>query len=168
MTAPVHSDFAATRVAKAVGTVDAQIEAVTAAMSRSGLPADIGAALEQCRSDLYVQRVKLEERVAELRATGPVRLMSGTEIRAALVDRMIQGEQNGQGWTQKFNGDGSTSFSFGRRISDGRWKIEIDDYCSQWPPSDAWECWKVETRPNGFAFVSRETDEVWAAQPYNP
>jgi len=167
MTAPMHGDFAAVRVAKSVGAINAQIETVAAALSRPDLAHDTWAALEQCRSALLVRRVELEERIAVLRTTGPVRVISGAEIKTMLTDVMIQGEQNGRPWTQMFNRDGSTSFSFGRRISDGRWKIEIDDYCSQWPPSEVWECWMVETRPNGFAFVSRATGEVWAARPYS-
>lgn len=165
-TAPMHSDFADIRVSKSVGAIDAQLEAVMEALSDTDISADDWAALEQCRSDLYVRRVELEERIAVLRTQGPVRVMTGAEVKGMLTDVMMKGEQNGRFWTQMFNSDGSTSFSFGRRISDGRWKIEADDYCSKWPPSEVWECWKVETRSDGIAFVSRDTGEVWPAQPY--
>lgn len=44
------------------------------------------------------------------------------------------------GTLQDFFADGRTLYG----ESWGRWEVRGDVYCSQWPPSDRWDCYAVE------------------------
>ncbi len=44
---------------------------------------------------------------------------------------------------QEFRASGRTLYNAGAD-SWGRWAARGDQYCSQWPPSDAWVCYDVE------------------------
>ncbi len=76
--------------------------------------------------------------------------MTGDDIRAALTDAKIDYPD---GW-QTFQADGRTLYAVGGE-SWGRWRVTEDKYCSQWPPSQHWECFDMERGPGrGVRFVS--------------
>jgi hypothetical protein len=68
------------------------------------------------------------------------RALNGAEISAALTARVLQ---YGDGARQDFFADGRTLYGEG---SWGSWRVQGDEYCSVWPPSDRWTCYSVEVR----------------------
>ena len=85
--------------------------------------------------------------------------LEGQDIATALVARVL-GYPDGT--LQDFFADGRTLS--GDRF--GRWEVREDRYCSQWPPSDRWDCFLVEqsgldlrfTDDNGTTIVGRYVD----------
>ncbi len=79
-------------------------------------------------------------------AAGPVwaedwRGLSGEEIAGALTGRELTYEN---GAVQVFRESGATTYRVGAGLSEGRWRVEGDKYCSTWPPSAAWSCYALE------------------------
>ena len=68
------------------------------------------------------------------------RTLKGAEIQAALAARVVQYED---GTRQDFMADGRTLYG---QASWGSWRVEGDEYCSVWPPSDRWGCYGMEAR----------------------
>ena len=83
----------------------------------------------------------------------PWAAMSGAEISAALTDRTLKYSAA----TQKFYASGRTLYDAGRP-SWGYWRVESDAYCSQWPPSDLWACYKLEQLGDQVRFVGEQGD----------
>lgn len=81
-------------------------------------------------------------------------VLTGDQITAALSERVLA---YGDGSTQNFHADGATSYDTGS-TSLGHWRVQADQYCSQWPPSDRWDCYGVEAEAAGLdlRFVSRD------------
>jgi len=90
--------------------------------------------------------------------------LTSDEIVRYLSDREIEGNQNGMVWRQTFSADGRTSYEEvnGSRPSAGRWKAQNDEYCSQWPPSDIWSCYKMTAEEDRLTFIPR-TGDPWPA-----
>ncbi len=65
--------------------------------------------------------------------------MNGAQITAALTDVFVVGEK----FSQSFSADGSTLYEEGGNQSPGTWRVTGDQYCSQWPPSEAWDCYHM-------------------------
>ena len=72
------------------------------------------------------------------------RPLTGPEITAILTGA----EVNGEGTRQEFHESGRTLYHDGR-ASWGYWRVEGDQYCSQWPPSDAWTCYDMRSWEEG-------------------
>ena len=53
------------------------------------------------------------------------------------------------GATQRFNEDASTIYTT-THPSKGAWRVERNQYCSQWPPSDRWSCYNVARSEGGL------------------
>ena len=53
------------------------------------------------------------------------------------------------GATQQFNTDGSTIYTT-THPNTGAWRVERNQYCSQWPPSDRWSCYDVVISADGL------------------
>lgn len=67
----------------------------------------------------------------------------GFESDAALRDFLIAHPLEYEtGAFQQFNASGRTLYRTAE-TSWGYWRIEAGQYCSQWPPSDAWDCYDV-------------------------
>jgi len=64
--------------------------------------------------------------------------MTGVQIRAALTDHTVIYEAA----RQDFLASGRTVFNAGAD-SWGYWVVQGDQYCSQWPPSDRWDCYDM-------------------------
>lgn len=94
---------------------------------------------------------------------GDWEVLRGDEVRAALAARVLAYPD---GATQDFFQDGKTLYESDGTPSWGRWRVEGDQYCSQWPPSDSWACYGVErngidirfTSPGGSVTVGRYVD----------
>ena len=79
--------------------------------------------------------------------------LSGSEIREALTGRTLQYET---AW-QDFRASGKTLYNAGSD-SWGNWRIEDDQYCSQWPPNDLWACYEMERSGDRLRFVGPNND----------
>lgn len=79
--------------------------------------------------------------------------LSGAEIRQALEGRKLQ---YASAW-QDFRASGRTLYNAGHD-SWGYWRIEDDQYCSQWPPSDLWSCYKIDRKGDKLRFVGQGDD----------
>lgn len=75
-------------------------------------------------------------------------------IKAALTARLLIYTD---GATQQFNADGSTTYTT-TRMSYGTWRIEANQYCSQWPPSDRWSCYDMAVSESGLDLRFRAGD----------
>lgn len=83
----------------------------------------------------------------------PWRAMSGAEIDAALSERTLRYTTA----TQKFYASGRTLYDAGRP-SWGYWRVEGDQYCSQWPPSDLWACYGMARSGDKLRFIGAQGD----------
>ncbi|MEM7242710.1 MAG: hypothetical protein AAF429_11045 [Pseudomonadota bacterium] len=62
---------------------------------------------------------------------------------------------------QFFYEDGLTEYSSGSQPSLGNWRIQNDQYCSQWPPQKDWDCYEVRRSADGsrIVFIGDHSDE---------
>ncbi len=67
------------------------------------------------------------------------RTLSGSEIKRLLPKIAARGNSS----YQTFEANGHTDYQSGGRPSVGQWEVRGDQYCSVWPPSDVWACFKV-------------------------
>lgn len=75
--------------------------------------------------------------------------LSGTEIQLALNDHTYGGVgEEGKSWEQIFQKSGVTFYATGGAQSQGKWEVRGDQYCSQWPPNEAWACYDVMVAEN--------------------
>lgn len=81
------------------------------------------------------------------------RALSGAEIEAALSGHRLNYET---AW-QEFRPSGRTLYNAGQD-SWGYWQVREDKYCSQWPPSDLWACYRVEVHGPLVRFVGEAGD----------
>jgi hypothetical protein len=79
------------------------------------------------------------------------RALLGPEIATALTGRTLKYETA----TQDFRTSGRTLYIAGGP-SWGNWRVAGDQYCSQWPPGDAWACYDLQVDQSGLRlrFVS--------------
>ena len=61
------------------------------------------------------------------------------------------------GATQDFRASGRTMYHAGSD-SWGNWRVESDQYCSQWPPSDLWACYDLEVAGDRLQFIGSTGD----------
>ncbi len=74
----------------------------------------------------------------------------GDDIKTALTARVLRYDG---GETQQFNADGTTLYE-SPEVSHGQWRVQGDEYCSQWPPSDRWSCYGVEAAGLDIRFIA--------------
>ncbi len=60
--------------------------------------------------------------------------------------------------SQNFGANGDTRY-ITERVSDGRWTARGGQYCSQWPPSDRWDCYDIQLRGDQIKFVAADRAE---------
>jgi hypothetical protein len=72
--------------------------------------------------------------------------LTGDQITLALTARVLAYDG---GETQQFNADGTTRYE-SPDVSHGQWRVQGDQYCSQWPPSDRWSCYGVQAEAAGL------------------
>ncbi len=77
--------------------------------------------------------------------------MSGAEITAALTDQSLTYDDA----TQIFYASGRTLYNAGQD-SWGYWAVRDDQYCSQWPPGDQWDCYDMAARDRVVRFIGQD------------
>jgi hypothetical protein len=78
------------------------------------------------------------------------RLLNGAEILESLADHKVIGEKFEQSFGNPSGHESaSTSYWEGNNGSFGRWRVEGNEYCSQWPPAEFWVCYKVAITNHG-------------------
>lgn len=82
------------------------------------------------------------------------RPLTGSEITAALAGRTVAGDQDGKPWQQSFQTGGQTLYTIAGSTTNGFWEVRGDQYCSQWPPSEAWDCYAITGEGDHVTFVS--------------
>jgi len=80
--------------------------------------------------------------------------LSGDEISAALTGRTLAYPDT----TQDFRASGRTLYIHKGRESWGYWRVQADQYCSQWPPNDLWACYGLERQGTRLRFVGQGDD----------
>ena len=80
--------------------------------------------------------------------------LNAAEINAALSARVLQYEDKA---IQDFFADGRTLYQT-NDASWGRWRVDYNQYCSQWPPADGWACYDVYKSPDGLQVRFRAQD----------
>jgi len=75
--------------------------------------------------------------------------LSPDELFEVFNGNIFEGEWAGRPYRQVFLDNGVTHYTEGRNTSSGFWRVEDDGegagrYCSQWPPSQAWDCYTVK------------------------
>jgi hypothetical protein len=91
--------------------------------------------------------------IAGLAEEEPWVAMSGAEIAQALTEQTLKYATA----TQTFYASGKTLYDSGRP-SWGYWRVEGDQYCSQWPPNDLWACYGLEQQGVKVRFVGQRDD----------
>lgn len=74
--------------------------------------------------------------------------LNGDQITSVLTDTTVYEYRNDtRPWRQYFGANGATPY-YGSDgpASHGRWQVRGDQYCSLWPPSNAWSCYDVTSR----------------------
>ncbi len=73
--------------------------------------------------------------------------LAGDAARAALSGHTLA---YANGATQSFSANGDTAYDSGH-LQPGRWRIDAGKYCSLWPPSGAWACYRFEQSADGLS-----------------
>lgn len=87
--------------------------------------------------------------------------LSGDEIRTALTGRVLA---YGTNW-QDFRASGRTLYHSGAE-SWGYWRVQGEQYCSQWPPSDLWACYTMDQSGDMLRFVGAQGEITKATYKY--
>lgn len=83
------------------------------------------------------------------------RALKGAEIAVALTDRdLIYANA-----TQRFYASGRTLYDAGQE-SWGYWAVRGDQYCSQWPPSDGWDCYDMAQSGAVLRFIGPDGSTI--------
>jgi len=94
--------------------------------------------------------------------------LNSEQISQFLADRKIEGNQNGMQWEQTFKSNGETYY-FEKKAnrppspSPGLWRAADDMYCSQWPPSNRWDCYRFTAEGDALTFIPANGGEPWPA-----
>ena len=76
------------------------------------------------------------------------------EIKQALVGRTVVYDT---GTSQSFFASGKTLYVSGQS-SWGNWTVRDGQYCSQWPPSPDWACYRVHIHGDRIEFIGQSGD----------
>ncbi len=90
--------------------------------------------------------------------------LSGAEIVALLSGTTLEGIHVGAEWRQEFGVAGTTVYSTRGRTDHGKWQVRDDQYCSQWPPSETWDCYAITRDGDLISFVPVAGGEAWPAR----
>ena len=80
--------------------------------------------------------------------------LDGAGVRAALEGRKLVYDS---GARQDFRASGKTLYNAGQD-SWGNWRVQGDQYCSEWPPSDLWACYDLQTDGEVIRFIGEAGD----------
>jgi len=79
------------------------------------------------------------------------RALDGAEIAEVLSDQTLIYERA----TQRFYASGRTLYNAGQE-SWGYWAVRGDQYCSQWPPGDQWDCYDMAAMAGQVRFIGAD------------
>lgn len=79
------------------------------------------------------------------------RPLDGAGIAARLTDQTLIYENA----TQRFYASGRTLYDAGQD-SWGYWAVRGDQYCSQWPPGDQWDCYDMAAMDQKVKFIGSD------------
>jgi hypothetical protein len=74
--------------------------------------------------------------------------LDGPRIQTALADQKLVYTSA----SQTFYASGKTLYNQGGRDSWGYWRVQGNQYCSQWPPNDLWACFDILARGDEIRF----------------
>ncbi len=81
-------------------------------------------------------------------------VLKAEDIVLALTGRVVAYERA----TQDFRASGKTLYVTNAQQSWGNWRVQGDQYCSQWPPSDLWACYGLARQGDRVRFVGEAGD----------
>lgn len=81
-------------------------------------------------------------------------LLNGTEIAEAVTGRVLIYPDA----RQDFRASGRTLYTYKGRDSWGYWAVRGDQYCSQWPPNDLWDCYDMTRSGQTLRFIGAAGD----------
>src|SRR4051812_6383277 len=84
-------------------------------------------------------------------AAGSARADETALDHSAILETLTGAIVEGSSWKQSFEKGGATVYVADGKQSTGRWDVQGDQYCSMWPPSDAWSCYAVTSTVVGDA-----------------
>ncbi len=91
------------------------------------------------------------------------RWLNTQEIETYLGGFFVKGVFHGTQWSSYFSPTGSTTFlASSRPPSYGEWKAEDNQYCSQWPPSGGWDCYRISADGEEVTFVPLDGGDPWS------
>lgn len=105
------------------------------------------------------------EQPQQSQVSAELRMLNADQIQMLLSDRFVEGEQNDTSWVSWFSTTGDTTFSQNRnRPTSGFWKTINNQYCSQWPPAESWDCYDVRSNGKDVEFVGADDNDIWPGQ----
>jgi len=94
------------------------------------------------------------------------RALSAAETQKLLAGNTVLGTGESGATRQYFDPNGDTLFiAADGAPSDGRWRMEGDQYCSTWPPAQHWSCYAVQGDPDATPQTIRWIDREGFASP---
>ncbi|WP_343559978.1 hypothetical protein [Kiloniella sp. b19] len=76
--------------------------------------------------------------------------LSGQAIQELLTGNTASNRPGDSFVHQTFEASGRTVYRQGERPTEiGKWRVEGDQYCSQWPPFGGWSCYRMTSEPFG-------------------
>lgn len=87
-------------------------------------------------------------------AEGVWATMTGDEITVALTDKKLRYKDA----SQDFRASGKTLYNQGGRESWGEWRVDNNQYCSQWPPQGLWACYHMDRSGDKVRFIGTGDD----------
>ncbi len=82
--------------------------------------------------------------------------LTGAAMQTILYDKILYAKDT----EQIFQKSGVTFYSTGGNQSQGNWKIDGEQYCSQWPPNQAWTCYGMTQDGNKITFISKSGERT--------
>lgn len=83
-------------------------------------------------------------------------MLTGAEIKSLLPEIIATGD----GTKQTFSQNGSTTYTDRGNLSQGKWWVSGEQYCSSWPPTNFSACYDVSIEDTG----NGETLLIWIDQ----
>ena len=77
--------------------------------------------------------------------------LNSAEMQTILSDKILYAKNI----EQIFQKSGVTFYSSGGNQSQGSWKIDTNQFCSQWPPNQFWACYDMTQDGNKITFISK-------------
>ncbi len=87
-------------------------------------------------------------------AEGVWTTMTGDEITVALTGKKLEYKDA----SQDFRASGKTLYNQGGRESWGEWRVDNNQYCSQWPPQGLWVCYHMDRSGDKVRFIGTGDD----------